>query len=443
MTLDMEPNSKHLTHQCDISKQLYEEQVANLRNELDNLNSSHKANISLLEQQQQKQLASMRDDLKEQYEKRIKQLSLEMKTEKTKQLQEKHQEIVKRNQNLETQIRSLTLFDKNIGDIVLQGMKTKVFDLSSSFKKIYDIPQFYTAELDEMAKSLSAESNQLKTENTNLKKQIEQFQNQEKFLKKDFVDNIQSKDLKIQELELANKNLVEEKNRFIAENNKLSIENNELREKLEGLRSQSHEIWESKFISLSTKVSSLSQQKTYLEESNLKKVREISRLNESLVGMEKTIKELKENTQFLNITNKNLKKKMGDATEMITFSNTCKVRLDITKDMYERLMVDDVEKMNLVELQNIIKNLILLFEIPLNKLTKRLPLMVIVFMYEKPLFSYFVNRLFYQIKNEQLDLKHFTDDTYRQYLEGNSIKNLNHPLKDVLEELFQYIVTKL
>lgn len=105
-------------------------------------------------------------------------------------------------------------------------------------------------------------------------------------------------------------------------------------------------------------------------------------------------------------------------------------------------MISKVDSIDRVELQNIVKNLILLLEIPFNKLTKKGPLVAIYLKYERPIFSYFANRLHFELFNEAIDMRRFTNEAYDQYTDTHNMNTIKHPLESCLENLYQKLVSR-
>lgn len=133
----------------------------------------------------------------------------------------------------------------------------------------------------------------------------------------------------------------------------------------------------------------------------------------------------------------------GKNSRRITFEIARQSRPDITRDLYDRLMIAKVDLIDMVELQNIVKNLILLLEIPFNKLTKKGPLVAIYLKYERPIFLHFANRLHIDLFNEAIDIKRFTNEAFDQYTDSHNMAAIKHPLEACLENLYQRLITRL
>lgn len=122
-----------------------------------------------------------------------------------------------------------------------------------------------------------------------------------------------------------------------------------------------------------------------------------------------------------------LKRLEGDQSRRITYEVARQSRPDIDRALYDKLMISKVDSIDRVELQNIVKNLILLLEIPFNKLTKKGPLVAIYLKYERPIFSYFANRLHFELFNEAIDMRRFTNEAYDQYTDTHNMNTIKHP----------------
>lgn len=147
-------------------------------------------------------------------------------------------------------------------------------------------------------------------------------------------------------------------------------------------------------------------------------------------------------SELERLTN-DLKRLEGDDSRRITFEIARQSRPDIDRELYDKLMINKVDFIDRVELQNIVKNLILLLEIPFNKLTKKGPLVAIYLKYERPIFSYFANRLHFELFNEAIDMRRFTNEAFDQYTENHNMDTIKHPLEACLENLHQKLISRI
>ncbi|CEP63199.1 Cnm67p LALA0_S07e04698g [Lachancea lanzarotensis] len=133
----------------------------------------------------------------------------------------------------------------------------------------------------------------------------------------------------------------------------------------------------------------------------------------------------------------------GNPARAITFQVASQARPDLNRKFYDSLMVDAVNEMDLTDLQNVVKNLILLLEIPLPKITKKMPLVAIYLRYEKSVCLHFANKLHHLMFGETIDIKRYTNIVYGQYIEHHDISRLNHPLEACLDNLYKALSVKI
>lgn len=186
--------------------------------------------------------------------------------------------------------------------------------------------------------------------------------------------------------------------------------------------------------------SSLKQKLGVLEEEahNIKLL--ISEKETLLVEKSKIISELELRDHKLS---SELQKIKGNVSDMITYESSQRIYHHLNRKIYGSLMIDQVNNMDMVQLQNIVKNCILLLEIPLNKFSKKIPLIGIYLRYEKCLFLHFANRLHELVFHEPIDIRKFTSNAYQQYLDTHDINKIIHPLETCLESLFREVQSKL
>ncbi|SMN21358.1 similar to Saccharomyces cerevisiae YDL239C ADY3 Protein required for spore wall formation [Maudiozyma saulgeensis] len=188
-----------------------------------------------------------------------------------------------------------------------------------------------------------------------------------------------------------------------------------------------------------------------LDKTQKSQIVEVTEKNNTLKKMsDRMIKEkniisanLETQTQLAEANSRRLAELIGDETKKITYEQMLLNNSDTSRDTYDFLEVDDVDKLTMVELQNVIKNLIILLNIPFSKLAKKIPLIGIYLIYERNMYAYFVNRLYYQLNGKQLMLTDYNREAFNQYITTNSLNNIRHPLEECLETLCNRIITKL
>lgn len=165
---------------------------------------------------------------------------------------------------------------------------------------------------------------------------------------------------------------------------------------------------------------------------------------QQLVKVNSTLKtEMSTQSDTINQTNQRLQTLLGDEQMRITFEQILLNNKNITKEAYDILEVDRIDDLTIIELQNVIKNLIIFLNIPFSKMTQKIPLIGIYLMYERNIYAHFANRLYYQINGIQISLSDFNREVYSQYTITKTLDNIKHPLEPCLDNLCASIITKL
>ena len=82
------------------------------------------------------------------------------------------------------------------------------------------------------------------------------------------------------------------------------------------------------------------------------------------------------------------------------------------------------------------KQLVVLLEVPYTKLRRKIPLIAIYLKYERNLYGYFANRLYYSRFNVPIDSQLLTHEAYMQYQRTGDIDGIVHPLGECLDNLY-------
>ncbi|EDO16640.1 hypothetical protein Kpol_529p20 [Vanderwaltozyma polyspora DSM 70294] len=258
-------------------------------------------------------------------------------------------------------------------------------------------------------------------------------------LKKE-IEKTNAVEAKLEDMKNDNLQLIKEKEITLEKNIALSKE-------IADLQNKNLEDNESKFRNLVEELNKSGNVVNDLKQELCEKSEQIMEMKNKLFKKEKDFDELKNDydkqvASIDNLTN-SIKKLEGNRYQKITYEIAKKSRPEMDRHMYESLMVDEVDTIDMTQLQNIIKNLILLLEIPFSKLTKKLPLIGIYLKYERPILIHFANQIHYQLYNEEIDTKYFTNKVYTEYIESYDLNGLKHPLEICLDSLYQRISTKL
>ncbi|GMM55166.1 Cnm67 protein [Maudiozyma humilis] len=138
-----------------------------------------------------------------------------------------------------------------------------------------------------------------------------------------------------------------------------------------------------------------------------------------------------------------LKNVLGNMSQKITADDIRTRNTGITPLQYERLGIDRIDELSLVELQNTLKNILMMLRIPFDKWSRRLPMIVIYMSHERMAFVKFANRLYYQFHLEKIPLGPFSKDAYDQLLKKKDQKLVTHQLTATLDELCDRIIARL
>lgn len=358
-------------------------------------------------------------------------------------------------------VENLELFDIKLGSIVLNSFKKDcVIPCLDPFFSIKhkDIIGFYTKEQNRKFEELEKKIERFRLRNQELIAEIEgewknkvAKQSQESLQQKEALEQLQSKFESAEEkLEKFSRKLEEaqdEKAHLLNEKEVILQGNVTLIEEVNNLKNCRLTKEQERFMALVNKIEDLTQSSTKAREQINSEMENNEVLKSSIEDKNKQLNELQYacNNQAMRLqeTEAKLQKIQGDDSRRITFEIARRSRPDIDRATYDNLMVSKVDAIDMVELQNIVKNLILLLEIPFNKLTNKSPLVAIYLKYERPIFSHFANRLHYEVFNELIDMKRFTNEAYNQYAKDHNMMEIQHPLESCLENLYQKVVSKI
>ena len=175
----------------------------------------------------------------------------------------------------------------------------------------------------------------------------------------------------------------------------------------------------------------VSENQGFLEDSISKCVIEIERLLKSLESRERRILELE----------RELWTTQGNQAERLTFEKLAAINSAVTKETYNYLGCDSIDLLTNVELGNTVKQLVVLLEVPYTKLRRKIPLIAIYLKYERNLYGYFANRLYYSRFNVPIDSQLLTHEAYMQYQRTGDIDGIVHPLGECLDNLYGDILS--
>ncbi|CAR28935.1 ZYRO0F15378p [Zygosaccharomyces rouxii] len=384
--------------------------------------------------------------------------------EQIKQLQQSLEDEKKRHDNLKDKmkevdqfaqyIEDLELFEIKLGNLIVDTFKksheTKNLDpfFIDTFK---DVIGFRTKQQDKSFQDLQSKIDALELKNQELIIQIEhqwkskvesehQELEQHKYELEQLQKRFKNTEDKLATTQAKLEIYQEEKSVLLKEKESVLQSNVALNEEFANYKSNSLNKDQERFLELVGKIEEQTELIRKLQD-DIKNSTETTGQLES--QLEILHKEFDSKSSELDELHSSVYKLKGDPSRKITFEVARRSRPDINAITYENLMVNKVDSIDMVELQNIVKNLILLLDIPFNKLTKKSPLVAIYLKYERPIFSHFANRLHYQMFNEPIDMKRFANEAYGQYTEDHDMRAIKHPLQSCLDNLYQRLVSKI
>ncbi|AGO10263.1 AaceriABL193Cp [[Ashbya] aceris (nom. inval.)] len=406
----------------------------------------------------------------EKSDKANKELSAQLNKKETElgKITEQVRRITSEKDSLRDYIDNVKWFEVPVGSIILDLFK-KTRRSPMSYKSIlsekYEIVGFRLTSDEELLNNLRAKVESLENSNTRLQEELETkikntkevFGTQEASMKKDIIElreDLKARSAKIDKLQSVIDGLQKDAAALLKEKEESVNKNIELSQHLAQLQEDQLQRDNTTFLELCQKNQEILKynhemmEKMHVMEAELRSVVKASHdLQSSISEKESVIKEKQQiiaDLQLnLNQLRKNLEKLKGNPADMISFESAQRIYHNLDRKMYNTLMVDQVNQLDIVELQNVVKNIILLLETPFSKLSKKMPLVSIYLRYEKSLCFHFANKLHFHVYQEPIDIKKFTNDAYSQYLERHDITKIKHPLEICLEKLYDEVRSRL
>lgn len=284
--------------------------------------------------------------------------------------------------------------------------------IASKFSRLEKENQEYKEEIECLNKEKTSLSGELVKQNNFNKKKTTQFEN----LKEQAV-SIREKNVELnnelQTLRHQNSNLndqlLEEKNKnenfLLSHISQITIELADIKTKL--LNELSHKT------TLNQKIEELKHQNS-IERQKLQDQIDQNR------ELQKQINSLK-GDESLRITNEN-----------VSFLCYGKSNIDA-----KALQIEQVDDLTMVELQNAIKNVLICLNIPFDKISCKITKISLYLKFEQPALWRFVNRAYYQLNEEYLDINDLTYDIFDQYMKTHDFDKMNNTLDEYLTNLFK------
>lgn len=351
-------------------------------------------------------------------------------------------------------IEDLKLFETKLGGVIVDTFKKNHETRNLDFffiSNFQNITGFHTKEHDKSSQEMKTKIDTLELKNQELLIQIEhqwkskvENEHQELQQHKTELEKLHEK-FKAIEDKLATTQAKleiyqEEKAVLLKEKEAVFQSNVALNEEMTNYKSTSLNKDQERFLELISKVEEQTEFIGKLQD----EIKEVNVIKNQLENESKVLhNDFGSQSVELKGLQSSMHKLQGDPSRKITFEVARRSRPDINSSTYGSLLVSKVDSIDMVELQNIVKNLILLLDIPFDKLTKKSPLVAIYLKYERPIFSHFANRLHYQMFNEPIDMKRFANDAYAQYTEDHDMRAIKHPLQSCLDNLYERLISKI
>ncbi|CUS22449.1 LAQU0S05e05600g1_1 [Lachancea quebecensis] len=451
-------------------------EAENLRDGLEETNQELKSVVTRLEKISSDQLQTI-GKLEEEVERKSKKEanSLLSARKHSKQLEEKVRQlqdvIVAKNSELEMQksehdqfenyLKSVSLFQKQAGDLIVEQYQLNkyVTQMDAAFQERNpDVLGFFTQDqlrtTESSAIRLEALDNELHKLEDSIKNEwtVKVQHLEEKLVNQELKEGtiakqLEESNLKVEELNSTVDALAAEKRGLLHEKEKSMEVQQRLNDQVNSLKAELVDGEHRAFVTLSSRIESLGEERLDLQQ-NLRTLDSKLRSTETLLEEANTLLSQERSDYAASQDEaaqlrKDLAKLKGKASRKITFQMASQSRPHLSRKAYDSLMVDAVNDMDMVELQNIIKNIILLLEIPLSKITKKMPLVGIYLRYEKNICLHFANKIHYMMFRETIDIKRYTNIAYGQYLDHHDICHLDHPLESCLDNLYKEVGARL
>ncbi|CAI4304441.1 AIS_collapsed_G0006620.mRNA.1.CDS.1 [Saccharomyces cerevisiae] len=381
---------------------------------------------------------------------------LQISQDENKKLKENSSFFEKRLNDIYSYMQNLPLFEKDLGKFILEEMKHghTPSTFQSRFTKFYpdvkDIKHFESMEqykqlkakiqvlekkdgirlekISSLFKLISERLHFMQQQHIHkiqcLQKEMSTKEQQFRLEKRRWHDILNLKEESFQKLknELREKLTLCEKIQKNAED-KLNNYINEHKEVINELQSQSLIIEK-----LNSQVEESNNVYTKAADELMGKKSEILRFEETIVLLKEDILQEK----------LNLKKLYGDPSTELNFETVGKSFPHVTKEKYDSLGLDILSELTYVQSQNLIKNLLIVLDIPLKTFLKIVPTIVIQLRCELTLLTKFANDLNLKVFGKQIDFKSRRKVAMTEFLSNHDIAEVKHPLNYDLQALYKY-----
>ncbi|CAB4253850.1 similar to Saccharomyces cerevisiae YDL239C ADY3 Protein required for spore wall formation [Maudiozyma barnettii] len=184
---------------------------------------------------------------------------------------------------------------------------------------------------------------------------------------------------------------------------------------------------------------------TFLENIKLEFSKEVEIFEKLLNQKDLKIEELSSLNKDKDVLYENLEKTYrairGNVDDSLKYEDVKSA--DVTKVVYDSLELQKIDTLDLVTLQNELKKVCVGIQTPFNKIQRKVILANVLIKNELVHALNFINLLYFKLHGDNLDFHELENTAYRQYLKIRDVDNVQHPLKRILDELYQHILLEM
>ncbi|SMN19767.1 similar to Saccharomyces cerevisiae YDL239C ADY3 Protein required for spore wall formation [Maudiozyma saulgeensis] len=199
-----------------------------------------------------------------------------------------------------------------------------------------------------------------------------------------------------------------------------------------------------KSIEENIKSSNITTQKI-LENIKLEFSREGEKFENLLKQKDSKIEELLSSNKDKDLRNEILEKEYqttrGNSKDSLTYDDVKSA--DVTRVVFDSLELEQIDKLDMVTLQNELKKICVGIQTPFNKIQRKVILANVLIKNELVHALNFINLLYFQLHGDNLHFRELENTAYRQYLKIRDVDNVQHPLKHILDEMYQHILLEM
>lgn len=347
-------------------------------------------------------------------------------------------EIEEKNINYENREKKIDeLLQKNAElEIAVKQYKIKNEQLEiTSGENITEI-----SKLQESVREIEISLDRKEIEIKSFKDTIEEFKKKEN-IQNEKIQEINNELLKKSDEIIQMKNTINDKDEEIEKfKSSQNMHENTISEKNKEIQAQSCSFEKEKdtFISqitlLQKNLSDISLEKEELIKENTKLKNSNDQIENEGASLKKNLHDIEEKLKTLQ----------GSSSNTLTNNDLHELYPDVPLSEYsDKLLLDDINKLSLIKLQNLIKQVVLALKTPAKDLERKLPLMVLVCSVESNLTMHFLNRLCRDLHHKSVPIKQIRSEAFSRFKDTRSFETWEHPMKQFLQELYLILYERM